>query len=49
MARKYKRKPGARPYKNYSDEHVINAVRAVKRGMSLRKAEEMYKVPMRTI
>ena len=49
MARKYKRKPGARPYKNYSDEHIINAIRAVKRGMSLRKAEEMYKVPMRTI
>ena len=49
MARKYMRKLGARPYKNYSDEHVINAVRAVKRGMLLRKAEEMYKVPMRSI
>lgn len=49
MVRKYHRKPGSRTYRDFSSEDLMLAVSAVKRGMTLRAAEQKYKVKRETI
>lgn len=49
MVRTHKRKLGSRAYKNYSDEQLNKAVDAVLKGMTLRKAQETFKVKRETV
>ena len=49
MPRKHKRKIGARSYRDYSQDQITSAVKAVNKGMTLRQAEKIFKVSMRTI
>lgn len=44
-----RRKLGSRNYKNYTEEQVEAAVRAIRAGMSSRAAEEMFKIPRKTL
>ncbi|XP_013189286.1 uncharacterized protein LOC106142869 [Amyelois transitella] len=46
---RYRKKIGSRPYRNYSNEAVENAVASVRKGMSIRKAAEKYNVPPATV
>lgn len=48
MPRKYKKK-GARHYHNYTEENVMNALQAVRQGMSFRDASATFKIPIRTL
>lgn len=48
--RNYKKTPGSRPYQNYSEQTVADAVDAVRtRGFTLRRASEVFNVPRATI
>ena len=50
MPRTYKRKLGARSYKNYSDENVERALeKIVDHGWGIRKASKIYKIPYGTL
>lgn len=49
MPRAYKRKLGARQYKNYDEEHLQRCLIAVKNGLSLSKAADTFKIPRKTI
>lgn len=49
MVCNYQRRPGARSYRDYSDEDLKSALSAVKKGMTLRAAEEKYKVKRETL
>ena len=49
MGRKYRRKLGARKYKDYSEETLLTAITACKNGMSSRTAEKKFKIPRRTL
>ena len=50
MPRTYKRKPGARPYRDYDYEKLKKALVEVKmKRMSLRKASKHYGIPVMTI
>lgn len=50
MARGNRRKLGARHYKNYTEETLLQAVNAVKTGaMSSREAENQFNIPRKTI
>lgn len=45
----HKRKAGSRKYVDYTSETLEKCLAAVKKGMSQRKAEEIFKIPRRTI
>ena len=48
--RNYKRKRGARSYLlGYSEEQMDSALKAVRDGLSFRKAANQYKVPKTTL
>lgn len=50
MVRKYKRQVGARRYRDYTEEQLEIAVRAVRqRGISYQRAAELFNIPKRTI
>lgn len=50
MVRHYKRKTGARSYRNYSDSAFQKAVKAVKtKKLSFRKASTKYSIPHQTL
>lgn len=49
MPRKYEKKKGARPYKNYTDDTIKTAMEAIRRGMSYSDASALYKIPVRTL
>lgn len=50
MPRTYKRKPGARLYRDYSDEHLQNAMRECEAaGMATKNISKFYKIPIRTL
>jgi len=49
MPRKRKCKIEANQYKNYTEDQVKKAVAAVNKGMSLKEAENVHNVQMRTI
>ena len=50
MPREHKRKPGARTYKNYTDETLQKALDAIKtKKMTLRKASEKFKISIGTL
>jgi hypothetical protein len=50
MVRNYKRSPGTRPYKNYTDDLLNEAKENVSKGkMSLAKASKIYKIPLGTL
>ncbi|XP_030750907.1 uncharacterized protein LOC115878524 [Sitophilus oryzae] len=50
MGRVYKKKLGARPYRNYTEELLLRAVNAVKTtGISYQAAADLYDIPKRTI
>lgn len=50
MVRRYRRKPGSRPYRNYSADQLERAVNDVKtEKMTLRKAHIAYKIPLGTL
>lgn len=46
---KHKRKLGARRYRDYDEEILENAFAAMSNGMSSRRAEQLFKIPRRTI
>lgn len=46
---KYKRRLGARRYRDYDEETLENAIRALGNGRSSRQAETIYKIPRRTL
>lgn len=46
---KYKRKLGSRRYKDYDENVVSMALQSMRDGMSSRRAEEVYKVPRKTL
>lgn len=45
MVRHYKSKPGAKVYKKHDPETIKKAIKAVERGILIRKEAEMYKIP----
>lgn len=50
MPRKYKPKVGARHYRNYSDQQVQDALRAIERGScTLNEAAKTYNIPAATL
>ena len=49
MVRSYKRKPGARRYRDFTKTQLKAAIRDVTDGMALRKAEEKHGVPRSSI
>lgn len=49
MVRKYVKKVGGRPYRQYSEESLQKAVDAVKKGMAQSAASKKFKVPRITI
>lgn len=50
MPRTYKRQPGSRNYRNYTEETLTLCLNAVRSGsLTQRKAEEQFKIPRRTI
>jgi len=49
MPRNYTPKPGAKVYKHYTDDQLAQAVSAVQRGLSYRKAAVKYKIPRSVI
>ncbi|KAF2894462.1 hypothetical protein ILUMI_11714 [Ignelater luminosus] len=49
MPRILQRKLGSRPYKDYFEEQLKKAIDAVRKGMTLRKAEEQYGVKKDTV
>lgn len=44
-----RKKLSGRPYKNYPEERLVAALNAIATGMSSRRAEEIYKIPRRTL
>ena len=44
MGRNYKRKPGTRSYRDYTEESMTAAIQAHKKGLSLRQAAAKYNV-----
>jgi hypothetical protein len=49
MVRSYKRKLGARKYKNYSDSSLLESVADISNGMSYRKSSEKHGIPFKSI
>jgi hypothetical protein len=49
MPRTYERKPGARRYVDYTEQNVLDAIEAVKKGSLKSHAAREYKVPLRTL
>lgn len=50
MVRHYKRKVGTRPYRNYGDDKLHEALQAITTGkMSLRKAHKAFSIPLGTL
>ena len=49
MVRNPVKKPRSRKYGDYSQQQIDLAVAAVKKGLSLRAAENKFKIPMKTI
>ncbi|XP_063242135.1 uncharacterized protein LOC134542111 [Bacillus rossius redtenbacheri] len=49
MPRKYVKRLGSRPYRNYSEQQLQKALRDVaEKKLSLQKASEMYRIPLNT-
>mgnify|MGYP001793078556 CR=1 FL=1 len=44
MGRNYKRKPGTRSHRDYTEESMTAAIQAHKKGLSLRQAAAKYNV-----
>lgn len=50
MPNDYKRLPGTRPYRNFSDENLKNAITELKnQKISYRQASEKYGIPISTL
>ena len=50
MVRNYKRKVGSRSYRNYTNDQLQNAIRAVQsKNLSVNKAAETLKIPRKTL
>lgn len=50
MPRTYKRKPGTRRYQDYTEQHLEECLRRIKRGeITQRQAEKEYNIPRRTL
>lgn len=49
MPRKYKRQPGNRNYRDYSEETLKDCLDAVRNSMSKKLASSVYGIPVRTI
>lgn len=46
---KYKRKPGSRRYRDYDENTLCSALQCMKWGMSSRRAQEIFKIPRKTL
>ncbi|KAF0694493.1 HTH psq-type domain-containing protein, partial [Aphis craccivora] len=49
MVGKSKKRPGSRPYKNFSNDTLVQAVQDCKNGVSYRKVAEKYGISKSTL
>jgi hypothetical protein len=49
MVRNYKRSPGSRPYANFTQEKLQDALKHITNGMSVKQASKQYKINARTL